>query len=72
MSQMDRTGEALEDVWMALNNEWRSVQDVWLDANRGEFESAFWIEIEEALRRTLEDFRRFSEAAEHAQRSLES
>jgi len=71
MSQLDRTAESLEDVWMSLNNEWRSAQDIWLDANRGEFESSFWIEIEEAIGATLEDFRRFSAAVERAQQSFE-
>ena len=71
MSQLDRTAESLEDVWMSLSNQWRSARDVWLDANRGEFESSFWIEIEAAIGKSLEDFRRFSETAERARQSLE-
>ena len=72
MSQLNQTAESLQDVWMSLNNDWQSAQDVWLDANRGEFESSFWIEIEEVIRKTLDDFRRFSETAERALQSLES
>jgi hypothetical protein len=69
---MDATAESLQDVWISLNNEWRSARDVWLDANRGDFESSFWVEIEGAIRTTLDDFRRLSEAAERARQSLES
>ena len=71
MSQLDRTTESLEDVWISLRTEWQSAQDLWLDATRGDFETAFLIEIEQSIRDTLEDFRAFSESVKSAQQSLE-
>ena len=71
MSQLDRTGEGLDDIWSVVREQWRAAQDVWLDAYRSEFESSFWFEIEDAVKMSLEDFRHFADVVERAKQRLE-
>ncbi len=70
MSTFNHTAELLTDSCLSLNDHWQSVQDVWLDGSRTEFENSFWLGIDSAIKTTLDDFRRFTEIVQHAQNSL--
>jgi hypothetical protein len=71
MSQLERTAEGLEDVYLSLVNQWQNTQELWLDVYRSEFERSFWLEMEDAIKNSLDDFRRFAKVAEQAQQQLQ-
>lgn len=69
MSQFERTAEILEDAGLALRNRWESASELWLDSSRDEFERT-WMEIDEAMKVTVEEFRSFAAIADRARSRL--
>ena len=70
MSQFERTAEILEDAGLALRNRWESASELWLDSSRDEFERT-WMEIDEAMKVTVEEFRSFAAIADRARSRLD-
>ena len=71
MNDLQRATEQLDEVRVSIEQRWDDTHDTWLDQGRSDFESLYWLEIEDDLKQSVDVFDHLANTANQANKIWE-